>query len=66
MRFEISLFNTNIVIDQFFNGPRKVRIYGSKDVAKAARQNEYSPAITAYNADNYAQFAMGMQCIFPH
>jgi hypothetical protein len=66
MRFEISLFNTNIVIDQFFNGPRKVRIYGSKDVAKAARQNEYSPAITAYNADSYAQFAMGMQCIFPH
>jgi hypothetical protein len=66
MRFEIALFKSNIVIDQFFNGPRKVRIYSSKDEAKAARRSEYIPAIIAYNADSYARFVIGMQCIFPN
>ena len=45
------------MVDESFDGPSGRRIYGAKDVAKAARI--YGITLTQTNADSYAQFANG-------
>ena len=49
------------IVDSMFDGAAGKRIYGPKDVAKAARiasrENDFS--LQAYNADTYAVFAQG-------
>ena len=45
------------VVDEMFDGSSGRRIYGAKDLARAARI--YGIALTQTNADSYAQFANG-------